>query len=373
MKTLLHCSLAILGSAAVHAQTLEDLKDPKLTAAQERVAKLTAELKAAKDEVKRLSGETGKDKRKSEAVIDKINEALESPRKKTAEISQELSEDPASALKIRQSVKDSTKAALPALLQLTRTKDGKDSKLIDLGIAYERDFDTKADGPNASWGLFGEYHHLTKSTAKPVGVDSLLLGGTLDWYPATGLGKPGQDIRGSLAYKRDKIVSGEGLISDVTWYPNAPAYGIGDANFGMDATHGLLEANLRPFVGIQYEEGNGAKGFRDGDRVSMRAGLFLNMALLPAYMGNRLTLENKLSFWDHLDTEGVYSTYDSGQWYLSSKLTYWFYTPKKDNVGKILSQDEQHLGLSLGYDWGDNPEEGKLNTDMTTLGLSIKY
>ncbi|MGC4017242.1 MAG: hypothetical protein QM755_22420 [Luteolibacter sp.] len=372
MKRLIILLLALFNSALIHAQTMEELEDPKLKEAIDRVKRLKQELKAANEDVRRIS-EEGSGKKHSEIAIDKVAAALATGKKQTAELSQNISENPASALRIRQSVKDPTKAALPAMLQLTRTKTGKDSKLVDLGIAYEQDFDTSANEPNASWSLLGEYHHLTQSKALPNGVDTLLLGGSLDWYPATGENEPGQDIRATLAYKRDRIVSGEGLISDVSWYPNFPGCSIGDANFGNAETHGLMEANLRPYVGLQFEEGNGATGFRDGDRVSLRAGLSLNVTLLPVYLGNRLTWENKLSFWDHLDTSGVYSTYDSGQWYLSSKLTYWFYTPKKGNASDILTQDEQHLGLSFGYNWGDNPEEGKLNTDMATFGLAVKY
>ncbi len=374
MKVAIVPTIALILSLPVSGQTIEELKNPELREAIARVRKLEDELKVAKQKVRVLSGETQSEPgpEKSERLIDRIGQAVTVPDNRSRDISQGISENPVSALKIRQSVKDPSKAALPATFQLT-SKEGKSIKSIDLGIAYERDFDMAAGQPNLSWGILGEYHYLTKSETSPNGVNTMLLGGSLDWYPSTTVEGDAQNIRATLAYKRDRIVSGKGVIGDVSWFPNFPDLNIGDAYFGNDITRGVIEANFRPYIGLQYEEGNGASGFRDGDRTSVRAGVSLGLTILPAYLGNRLTLDNKLSYWEHLDSSGVYSSYDSEQWYLTSKLTYWFYTPKKGNIGDILSPDEQHVGLSLGYNWGDNPEEGKLDMNMITLGLAVKY
>ena len=283
-------------------------------------------------------------------------------------------------LKVRRSVKDKAQGTLPASFQFTRTQDGKDSRSADVGASIEGDVPWELGVGQMSWGLFAEYHHLTETKAVQNGVikglgngkDSLLLGGSMDWVTRSDHADEAHWFRSTLAYKRDKIVSGEGVLTDLSWYPYFPKSGIGN-QWGYKQTDGWIAGRIEPFLGLQYEEGNGAKGFRDGDRVSVRAGFNLGLKLLPAYLGNRLTLDSKLMFWDHLDTEGVYSGYDDEQWHLASALTYWFYTPGKASTAEMLAEEDQHLGISAGYTWGDNPEEGQLDADMFTFGLAVKY
>ncbi len=283
-------------------------------------------------------------------------------------------------LKVRRSVKDKAQGALPATFQFTRTPNAKDSRAADVGVSIEGDVPWDLRIGQMSWGLFAEYHHLSETKVIQDGVvkglangkDSLLLGGSADLVTRAAHADDAHLFRSTLAYKRDKIVSGEGLLTDLSWLPYFPNHGIGN-HWGYEQTNGWIEGRIEPFVGLQYEEGNGAKGFRDGTRFSARAGFNLGLRLLPAYLGNRLTLDSKLMFWDHLDTKGVYSSYDDEQWYLASSLTYWFYTPGKASTSEKLAEEDQHLGISVGYTWGDNPEEGQLDADILTFGLSIKY
>ncbi|MCW1926551.1 hypothetical protein OKA05_28625 [Luteolibacter arcticus] len=355
----LACAVIPSGSRAAE----DNAATKKLREAEARVTKAENELKAAKEEYDRLSKvgtEEDPDDKPTMGEPEKDEKAI-------TRISQYLTEEKKVKFQVRQSVRDSLKTANPATFSFTRTKDGKDVRSADLGVSFEQDI-CETD---FAWGLLGEYHHLTKSRTKTDdrGVDSLFLGGSLDWN-AFFIGEETQRIRGTLAYKRDKIYTGEGLITDVSLYPALPQYCIGNE---FTLIPRVVTAVVEPVFGLQYEEGNGAKGFRDGDRISAKASLNLGLILLPEHLGNRLTLDNKLTFWEHFDTSGDYGRYDEQQWFLNSTLTYWFDTRSSKNKTDILQPDEQHIGLSAGLKWGDNPEEGQQDTDTMTLGISVKY
>lgn len=269
-------------------------------------------------------------------------------------------------LKIRRSVKDSKTAELPALFQFTHPGSGTDSWMVDAGASIERDI---ADG--IGFGAFGEYHY---NDALGKLKDSVLTGASLDLvlrnHPHDENELPNTVLfRGTLSYKRDNLVSGEGLLTDLTLFPQVRELFL-DKSFGAEETNGWFEGRIVPFVGGQYEEGNGAKNFSSGNRISLRAGVGLTVSLAPRYFGNRLTVESNFIYWNHFETSGGMEKYDESQWYWVTAVTYWFDTPGKSGV---LTKADQHFGVSVGYTRGDNPDEGEFDADLLTVGFSVKF
>lgn len=335
---------------------LESLKDPEIqrlnTEIEAAEAKTTA-LKAAKAELL-AKKYPALEVRSPELASDKAAQAL------TELLTDDPDNDNDIGVMIRRSVKDKPGLALPALFQFSHSDGGGDSWSADAGIAIERDIINRSIGAS----IFAEYHY-NDATGKL--KDTLLAGAGLDFQPIDD-----QILRATGSYKRDGLVSGEGWLADLTWYPYFPQLKIGN-NFGLRETNGWFEGRFVPHVGVQYEDGNGAEGFVGGDRFSFRAGVGLSARLAPKYFGNRLTLDTNLIYWNHFDTSGALNAYDDSQWYWVSALTYWLNTPANDNDTGVLSEDEQHFGISIGYTRGDNPDEGEFDADLFTAGFSVKF
>jgi len=261
-------------------------------------------------------------------------------------------------LKIAQSLTDKNKIALPALFQYVHPAHGGDSAQIDIALSLSHDIGSLAAG------FTSEYHYNNASTKLQ---DSLALGGKLDavFGPNT---RDGQLVRGAVAYKRDNLVSGDGVIADLVWFVAIPGWHIGDFYWEWG---NFLVGRVEPFVGLQEEFGNGAKAFKDGNRVSSRVGISLKASLFPDYLANRLDLDISESYWRHMQTSGGFDLYEKNQAYSVASLTYWLNTGS-DSSGK-LSDKEKHFGVSAKYTYGDNPSTSQFDADMWTFGLSILF
>jgi hypothetical protein len=261
---------------------------------------------------------------------------------------------------VRRSVKDQNRANLPALLQWTRDGNAGESWLSDVGVSTQHDL-----GENLMWGAFGEYHY---NNAVGGLKDTLLAGGSIDFLPSGDTFETAQYFRLNAAFKRDNLVAGEGVVTELLYFPYVPAMKIGNV-WGNEFFCGQIS----PVIGIQYESGNGAVGFGSGHRVTARAGIGFTGSILPDYLGNRLTIDSQLLYWHHLDNQGSFAAYGQDQFYWVNSLTYWLNTPSKKTDGLNLHPDDHHFGITLGYSYGDNPDEGDFNADLLTVGLSVRF
>jgi hypothetical protein len=262
-------------------------------------------------------------------------------------------------LKIAQSLTDKNKNTLPALFQYVHPAHGGDSAQIDMALSLSHDIDS------LSAGFTSEYHYNNAATKLQ---DSLALGGKLDAVlgPNT---EYGQLVRGSVAYKRDNLVSGDGVLADLMWFVSIPGWHVGDFYWQWG---NFLTGRIEPVLGLQDEAGNGASAaFKNGNRFSARAGISLKASLFPSYLANRLDLDISESYWRHISTSGGFDLYSRDQSYFVGSLTYWLNTGT-DPSGK-LQDKEKHFGISAKYTYGDNPSTSQFDADMWTFGLSILF
>jgi hypothetical protein len=269
-------------------------------------------------------------------------------------------------LKVTRSLTDKNTSTLPALFQYVHPENGNDSAQIDMAISLSHDIPMRLPWSlPLSAGLTSEYHY---NNAPMKLQDSLAIGGKLDavFGPDT---ESGQLVRGSVAYKRDNLVSGEGVLADLTWFVAIPGLSIGDFFFKFPP---FLEGRIEPFLALQEESGNGAsKAFKDGDRFSGRAGVSLKANLFPDYFANRLSLDSSVIYWRHFVTSGGFDLYARDQGYFVESLTYWLNTGS-DPSGK-LQDKEKHFGISVSYAYGDNPTTSQFDADTWTFGLAILF
>lgn len=292
----------------------------------------------------------------------KINGKPPPPEKPPKNVLQKFAEE--YNLKIAQSLTDKNKNTLPALFQYIHPAEGADSAQIDMALSLSHDIENPWKVP-LSAGATAEYHYNNAATKLQ---DSLALGGKLDavFGPNT---EYGQLVRGAVAYKRDNLVSGEGVLADLMWFVSIPGWHIGDFQWQWG---NFLIGRIEPVLGLQEEAGNGASAaFKSGNRFSARAGISLKASLFPDYLANRLDLDISESYWRHISTTGVFDFYSRDQSYFVGSLTYWLNTGS-DPSGK-LQDKEKHFGVSAKYTYGDNPSTSQFDADMWTFGLSILF
>jgi hypothetical protein len=267
-------------------------------------------------------------------------------------------------VKIAQSLTDKNKNTLPAMFQYVHPDNGNDSAQIDIALSVSHDVENPWRIP-ISAGLTSEYHY--NNAARKL-QDSLALGGKIDAVlgPNT---EYGQLVRGSIAYKRDNLVSGEGVLADLIWFVSIPGLHLGGFQWNWG---NFLTGRIEPFLGLQDESGNGASTtFKDGNRFSLRAGISLKASLFPSYLANRLDLDISESYWRHLTTSGGFNLYSKDQAYFVESVTYWLNTGSDPN-GR-LQDNEKHFGISANYTYGDNPSTSQFDADTWTFGLSVLF
>lgn len=268
-------------------------------------------------------------------------------------------------VRVRRAVKDNKQGTqLPALFQYSHPASGPDGWLADVGVSTTRDL-----GGDFAAGIYGEFHY---NNAEKQRKDSVLAGATLDWVPGDETAERAYFFRGTVGFKRDNLVAGDGVLSDVTYYPYLPRYYIGN-EWGGEATREMLTLRINPYFGPQFEFGNGAAGFKDGNRFALRAGITATANLLPRYLGNRLNLESSFGYWENLADSGAFRKYNERQFYVVNALTYWLNTPKANNTTGRLSDDEKHFGITLQYSNGDSPDEGSFDVNLFTAGFSVRF
>jgi len=269
-------------------------------------------------------------------------------------------------LKIAQSLTDKNKNTLPALFQYVHPANGKDNAQIDIAVSLSHDiFEDNSWRLPLSAGFTSEYHYNSAATKLQY---SFALGGKLDAVFGSNT-EFGQLVRGSAAYKRDNLVSGEGVLADLIWFISILQWHVGDFQWKWG---GFLLGRIEPFLALQDEAGNGASSnFKDGNRFSARAGISLKASLFPDDLGNRLDLDTSVSYWRHVSTSGGFDLYSRDQTYFAESLTYWLNTGT-DPRGK-LEDKEKHFGISVKYAYGDNPSTSQFNADTWTFGLAILF
>lgn len=267
-------------------------------------------------------------------------------------------------LKVRRSLKDKNVAEDPALFQYAHPGEGKDSWAVDGGLSLGRDL-IGIGNTRVSGALVTEYHY-TSATTQP--KDTLVAGGSLDFSVGTNTASV-QMFRATASYKRDRILAGDGLLTDILYFPSENITGIG--GFYREWIPGL-EGRIEPFAGLQFETGSGAaKGFHEGERLSFRAGVTLAALIAPKCFGNRLELSNSLGYWGHLSRSGVFDQYGVNQLFLSSSLTYWLNTSSKGDG--VLAKDDRHFGVTVRYTNGNNPDEGTFDANLVSVGFAVLF
>lgn len=266
-------------------------------------------------------------------------------------------------LKVRQSVFDKGGLEEPALFQYTMPASGSDSWQADVGISLAHDIGIDLPG-RPSWRVLGDYHY---NEAKGSLKDTVVAAAGLDFLFGGDTGTA-QAVSLEGGYKRDNLVSGEGITGSLVWYPTVEVHGIGD----FWKPFGPVTARLKPYLGVEGESGNGGiKRFPSGERWSGKAGLSLIGLVLPEHLGNRLETSLNFGWWYHFATSGGYDAYEDSQEYFSATITYWLDRGKED--GQTLAPEEKHFGLSAKYSYGDNPAKGEFDADVWTFGLSIRF
>lgn len=271
---------------------------------------------------------------------------------------------------MRQSVIPKAGNEEPALFQYTMPAQGDDSWLADVGIGIAHDWKGFMPALSPTWKLGADYHYNDAAGALK---DSFAAGGGINFLIGKGT-EYSQPVALEAGYKRDNLVSGEGITGSLTWRPTFP--GVSGEYFQRWTS--FLNGRVVPYLGVETESGDGLlKKFKDGERWSAIAGITVAGELFPNWLGNRLEVSTTLAYWNHFSTSGGYDAYDDNQAYFSGLLTYWLDRgkpqPDSGEPAKGLAPEEKHFGLTVKYVHGDNPGTGEFEADVWTFGLSVKF
>lgn len=354
--------LSVFAQAAF-GQEADPYENDELRKLIEERTRLKAELASLNDKISALAPKVTKaaDAESSEKPLLKIHQAdsLAGTDKFALRVVEFMKDND---IKVRRSVRDVNQVALPALFQWSRDGELGESWLVDAGVSMMSDLSWSED---LTYGAFGEYHY-NSMTGKL--KDSLIAGGSLDWMPSGDSYDTTHFFRLNAAFKNDNLISGEGTLSELLYFPYNERLKMGTV-WG----NALFRGQFSPVVGIQYETGNGADGFGSGHRVSGKAGLGFAGNIFPNVFGNRLTLDTQLVYWNHFNANGSFGSYRAEQWYWVSSLSYWLNTPSKKSSENELHPKDHHFGITLGYTHGDSPDEGEFNSDLLTLGFAVRF
>jgi hypothetical protein len=265
-----------------------------------------------------------------------------------------------SVLKLRQTLQDPTLAELPAKLTYVHPEEGNDTIAIDAGLDLNVlkafDFPNTIRETNLL-DIFTEYH---KSSSAKAPVDTVLAGAQFQ-HNFGQIGQWGNWLGSDASFKRDNLVSGEGLLANLFYYPSNFELGI---NSFRTVTVGTwqFEYLVNPTIGFQYETGNGASTkFTSGERVSFKGAFnvtvtpFLNSAYLKG-----LQWSNSVIFLSHLTTSGGFDEYDRNQYLFQSSLNLY------------LDPSTKQVALGLDYTYGDNLTTNQFDINMWTVSFKAK-
>ncbi|GAA5134885.1 hypothetical protein GCM10023213_07210 [Prosthecobacter algae] len=264
-------------------------------------------------------------------------------------------------LKVAENLKDKNKVNLPATFNYSMPAGGEDTWAVDGGISVNRDL-----GSDFMYGAWADYHY---NEAAANLKDTFQAGLSLDWIIGNESAEETHYFRSTFGFKRDNKIGGEGIGADLNYIPYFPEIWI-----GRELDLKLMKVMLAPIVGAQMATGNGAQGFADGERYSVRVGLGISASILPDMLGNRLTVDSQIVYWNNVSRSGAFDIYDREQWSWTTGLTYWLFTPDiKRARNTILDQRDQHFGITAKYTRGDNPDEGFIGSDLMTLGFAVRF
>jgi hypothetical protein len=315
-------------------------------------AKLKQQLKEKNDEIERIM----RSNPNAHLVVPAEVSSSPSP---TPPVVQVVLDKLGGVLKLRQTLQDPTLAELPAKITYVHPEKGNDTIAIDAGLDLNV---LKAfDFPNAIretnlLDIFTEYH---KSSSANAPVDTVLAGAQFQ-HNLGEFGDWGNWLGSDASFKRDNIVSGEGLLANLFYYPSNLKFGI---NSFKTVTVGpwQFEYLVNPTIGLQYETGNGASSkFPSGERVSFK-GAF-NVTVTPfvnsPYLKG-LQWSNTVIFLSHLGTSGVFDQYDRNQYLFQSSLNFYLDPAKQ-------------VALGLDYTYGDNLTTNQFDINMWTFSFKAK-
>jgi hypothetical protein len=289
-------------------------------------------------------------------------------------------------LKLRQTLQDPSLADLPAKVSYLHPDKGGDTIAVDVGldlnilkaltlILPKETAQTEVNPIRVATLLDAlmEYHRSTSATSP---VDTLLAGVQVQRNLGN-IGNWGNWLNASTTYKGDNLVSGDGLLADISYYPSYPfgdypytewpADGSSSSRFGIYTISRLtlgswkLDYLIKPNVGFQFETGNGASSkFTSGDRVSLKGALNLTLYPFPTTPTlNGLQWSNTINYWSHLSTTGGFDQYDRNQYFFQSSLNFYFDQAKQVAVG-------------VDYTYGDNLTINQFDTNTWTISFKAK-
>jgi hypothetical protein len=254
-------------------------------------------------------------------------------------------------LSIRQSELDKNNIEKPALLQFVHPSDSSkdDSYLVDIGITYKwKDTAEWLVGPTA------EYHRHTETSKEQDNIQAGLKG----IYIYGDITKElTMYTQASLKYKKDRIVTGEGMLAKLDIAPLKTDWGLG-SDIGPKEAKFLWE----PTIGIQYETASDVlKTGQSGEVVRTFSNLEVGFFPYATSLRRNLQLIVRDSYWYNINRAGGYSSaYKKDHNLFQTGVTIYF-------------DESQHFGLGVDFFNGENPEQGLLKQKATMVTLKAKF
>lgn len=270
-------------------------------------------------------------------------------------------------IQVRQSIYNKPGNDEAALFQFTESGSAgaEDSFLADVGVYVLRDVNLYRDW-TSQYGVFAEFHR--NDAGGDNETDTHIIGLNIFTYAGEDTGSA-QQLEAKLAYKSDDLVSGQGLIASFNWYPVCPYLKMGDFFIKND----YIAGRYVPYISLEYEEGDGEiTRFPDGKRTSFVAGVSLNAELFPKALYNRLETNFSYTYWEHFSRSGGYDDFGNDQTFLTASATFWLDKITDEEAG-ALEKGDKHIGLKTEFTKGDNPNSGKFDNDLWTVGFAVKY
>lgn len=254
-------------------------------------------------------------------------------------------------ISIRQSVKDNNTIGKSASFSVVNAAGQDSHEAIDAGITVEA-----FGGTHYSVSPYIEQHRKTDPSSRK---DNLQAGGTFIFYHGNVENEIVHYMQASIAYKEDDVASSHGSVYKITYTPLynlQEAWAIG-AWRGPDQWRYLWQPNL----GLGYEKSNDVrKSGIAGSTYRAFGNIEIGIRPFAKSLGNSLELVANGTSWHGLSHSGAFDSLGDHDSFITVSINQYI-------------DDAQHASVGLEYVNGDNPEQGLLDQEATTLTLKIKY
>jgi|GEM_PF-5192404 len=279
-------------------------------------------------------------------------------------------------ISLRNSVFNENGFQKDATISYTRPGNGVSSYAIDAGLKFDLQPQFLPFGNTISSSLGVEYHRnsnlATLKNLLQFGAEfEDVLGFAATWPVLF-------DVTGNVSYKIDDVrdfhsLNGKVKFLPVIYFERMGLDGLRFLNTDNFQRLGSARWRWQLFFEVQYEDTvQTNSGTMSGHHALCDYGAELRLyPFFSTRLGTKVEFTATYKGWTPLSTGGIFSGEQPSS-YFETELTYWFDAPNPLSIGEKTA-DKAAIGLTVGYQAGDNLETGDMNLDLLSLAMHIRF